>query len=73
MNLTDLLKGRGLRLIDLARTLGVDKATTTRWAQNGVPAERVGDVVRATGIPATEIRPDLASVFTPSPEQQGAS
>lgn len=62
-NLTILLKRQGMRPIDLARALSVDKATVSRWSQKGVPAERIADVARATGISATEIRPDLASVF----------
>lgn len=62
-----LLHSRDLRLVDLARRLKVDKATVTRWARSEVPADRVGDVVRETGIPAAELRPDLAAVFKPAP------
>lgn len=54
-----LLGGKGLRLIDLARALGIDKATVTRWAQKSVPAERVRDVERVTGISRQSLRPDL--------------
>jgi DNA-binding transcriptional regulator YdaS (Cro superfamily) len=61
--LPDLLHIRGLKLVDLARRLKVDKATVTRWSQKEVPADRVADVVRATGIPAEQIRPDMAKIF----------
>jgi DNA-binding transcriptional regulator YdaS (Cro superfamily) len=54
-----LLAEKGLRLIDLARTLGVNKATVTRWSQGDVPAENVLTVERATGIPREKIRPDI--------------
>jgi DNA-binding transcriptional regulator YdaS (Cro superfamily) len=58
-NLQALLAEKGLRLIDLSRTLGVNKATVTRWSQGGVPAENVLTVERATGIPREKIRPDI--------------
>lgn len=57
--LKTLVKARGLKLIDVSRGLGVDKATVTRWAQKRIPAERVVDVERLTGIPRHELRPDL--------------
>ena len=60
--LKTLLSGQGLRLIDLAKALGIDKATATRWAQKSVPAERVRDVERVTGIPRQNLRPDLFAV-----------
>jgi DNA-binding transcriptional regulator YdaS (Cro superfamily) len=59
-----------MRLIDLARSIGVDKATVTRWAQRRVPAERVQDVEAATGISRHELRPDI---YGPAPETQGAA
>jgi len=54
-----LVRARGLKLIDLSRGLGVDKATVTRWAQKRIPAERVVDIERFTGIPRHDLRPDL--------------
>lgn len=57
--LKTLVKARGLKLIDVSRGLGVDKATVTRWAQKRIPAERVVEVERLTGIPRHELRPDL--------------
>ncbi len=58
-NLQALLAEKGLRLIDLSRILGVNKATVTRWSQRNVPAENVLTVERATGIPRERIRPDI--------------
>lgn len=62
-NLADLLHNRGKRLSDLAKALNVHKATVSRWNVDGVPSGRVEDVERETGIPACDIRPDLARVF----------
>jgi len=67
--LVDLLKDRGIRFIDLATGLGVDKATVTRWGQGEIPVERVRQVSDFTGIPAQVLRPDLASIF----QKRGAS
>lgn len=57
--LTTALKARGLRLIDLANKVGVDKATATRWSQDRVPLKRVFEVEKAVGIPKEELRPDF--------------
>ena len=62
-NLTTLLNARGLRPIDLARLLDVDKSTVSRWAEDGVPFHRILDVERVTGISRAELRPDLAEMF----------
>lgn len=48
-----------MRLSDLARGSGVDKSTVTRWSKSRVPAERVGEVSRITGIPVEVLRPDI--------------
>jgi DNA-binding transcriptional regulator YdaS (Cro superfamily) len=53
------LKDSGIRLVDLAAKLKVNKATVTRWHQKKVPAERVLEVARVTGIPKEKLRPDL--------------
>lgn len=66
--LPELLHGREMKLADLARACGVDKATVTRWSQKKIPADRLADVSRITGIPPHELRPDLADIFGPSPE-----
>jgi DNA-binding transcriptional regulator YdaS (Cro superfamily) len=46
-------------LAQLAKELGVDKSTVTRWASGQVPIDRVNDVSRMTGIPRQELRPDV--------------
>jgi DNA-binding transcriptional regulator YdaS (Cro superfamily) len=66
-NLSALLKNRGLRLIDLARKLGVNKATVSRWAEKKVPTERLADVERVTGIAPCDLRPDLAPILGTRP------
>lgn len=62
-SLAELLQHRGMRLIDLARQLDVNKGTVSRWNSDGVPPERLEEVERVTGIPACDIRPDLAQLF----------
>ena len=42
---------------ELARALGVRHPALYQWTR--VPAERVADVERITGIPRHELRPDL--------------
>jgi transcriptional regulator with XRE-family HTH domain len=48
-----------LTLEVLARLLGVDRSTVLRWEERRIPAERVLDVERVTGIPRDKLRPDL--------------
>lgn len=47
----------------LASELGIARRTLFAWKSRGVPAERVAAVSAATGIPASELRPDLAAAF----------
>lgn len=61
---------KGLKLSDVARAIGVNKSALTRWKQRRVPAERVLDVERVTGIPRHELRPDLYP--EPAPATPGA-
>lgn len=51
------LQERGKKLSDLASSLNINKSTVSRWKR--VPAERVIEVEKATGIPREEIRPDI--------------
>jgi transcriptional regulator with XRE-family HTH domain len=49
----------------LAEQLGVARHTVLRW-ENGerrVDRSKIADVSRITGIPARELRPDLAELF----------
>jgi DNA-binding transcriptional regulator YdaS (Cro superfamily) len=59
VDLKKLLDSRGMRLIDLARAMDVDKSRVTRWAQKRIPAERAVDVERVTGISRHDLRPDI--------------
>ena len=43
----------------LARLIGVNRSTFLRWEDRRVPAERVLDVERITGVPRHALRPDL--------------
>ena len=67
LTLSEKLRERDMRLVDLARAVGVDKATVTRWSKKRVPQDRIAEVSKATGIPPAEIRPDLADIFAPTP------
>lgn len=60
--LYDLLATKGLRPVDLAGSLNVDRATITRWAHGRIPAERAIDIEKATGIPRASLRPDLYAI-----------
>jgi DNA-binding transcriptional regulator YdaS (Cro superfamily) len=59
----------------LARLLNISRSAITHW--DLIPPDRVADVASATGIPAAELRPDLAKLFVPvqparAPEQAPA-
>lgn len=58
-NLKAVIRQRGVRLVALAAAANVHKATVTRWMQQRIPAERVLEVERITGVPRHELRPDL--------------
>lgn len=58
-SLKTLLKRQNIKPATLAREVGVDKSQVTRWAQKKVPAERVLDIERITGISRHELRPDV--------------
>jgi len=57
-NLTgmDAVKDR-MPLARLAREIGITRGAVAQWDR--VPAERLGDVARVTGIPMEALRPDL--------------
>ena len=54
-----LVEAKGLRFADLARGLRVDKSTITKWSNGRIPAERVLEVERLTGISRADLRPDI--------------
>jgi DNA-binding transcriptional regulator YdaS (Cro superfamily) len=50
------VKAMGTRYA-LAKALGVEPSTVQRWQR--IPAERVVEVERVTGVPREQLRPDL--------------
>lgn len=46
-----------MSLARLAREIGITRGAVAQWDK--VPAERIGDVSRVTGIPFDRLRPDL--------------
>lgn len=52
-------RAHGLTLEALGQRLSVDKTTVMRWEARRVPADRVLDVERVTGISRELLRPDL--------------
>ena len=47
----------------LAEKLGIKRRTIFVWRLRGFPAERLAEVAHLTGIPAAELRPDIAEAF----------
>lgn len=58
-SLTAYRKSHSLTLESLGVRLGVGAAAVCKWERRRIPAERVLDVERLTGIPRHELRPDL--------------
>jgi DNA-binding transcriptional regulator YdaS (Cro superfamily) len=48
-----------LTLDRLAVAFGVNKTTVMRWEEGRIPAERVLEIERITGVSRHELRPDL--------------
>lgn len=73
MDIRAALRSNGHRQRDVAARLGVTEPTVSRWIawardhETGVPipADALPVLAEMTGIPATELRPDLARVFAP--------
>ena len=63
MKTKHLIVKSGLSQRALAQAIGVSDAVISKWLARRIPAERVADVSAATGIPAAELRPDLAATF----------
>lgn len=65
----------GKTLEDAAKSLGVNKTTLLRWEDGSVqiPAERVIEVERVTGISRHVLRPDLSSIFIGPAAEEGAA
>lgn len=66
--LREYLNGERGRRSALAARLKISPSAISMWDQ--VPTDRVSAVAGFTGIPAEELRPDLAALFAPtSPDQ----
>lgn len=61
--LLDYLNSERGRRFKLATALGISPSAISMWKQ--VPAERAADVAQATGIPLTDLRPDIFVARTP--------
>lgn len=72
-NLTGMERLRAERgmMARVARGLGVRSSAVAVWAR--VPAERVVEVERITGIPREQLRPDLYRVVNATPADQDAA
>jgi DNA-binding transcriptional regulator YdaS (Cro superfamily) len=57
--IAEFRRAEGLTLEALGQRLSVDKSTVMRWETRRVPADRVLDVERVTGISRQLLRPDL--------------
>ncbi len=51
----------------LARSIGITRAAICQWER--IPAGRVVEIERLTGVPRQELRPDL---YEPAPDQSNA-
>lgn len=58
--LKSFLKSKHGNLTFLANSLGITPSAIAQWRQ--VPAERVPDISKLTGIPRHDLRPDLYEV-----------
>lgn len=66
--LTEYRKAGNLSRKDLAEILGVERMTVYRWETGArkIDHELVPAISEKTGIPKSELRPDLAALFTES-------
>lgn len=58
MDIGELCKKAGMTRKQLGDLVGVKQPTVSLW-KNGVPPKHVAVVSKATGIPPSEIRPDI--------------
>lgn len=72
-HLTAWLKAERGRLSRLSEALGITPGAISQWQE--VPAERMGDIARFTGIALRQLRPDIfeASSRPAKPQQERAA
>lgn len=58
-NVRSARKARSVKLNAILSGLSISKETWFRWERTQIPAERVVEVEGVTGIPRSELRPDL--------------
>lgn len=65
--LKDYRTGRGLTQDALAKELGVHAITVSRWETGArqIETDLVPRIAEKTGIPPSDLRPDLASIINP--------
>lgn len=59
MTILAIRESRGLTCEQAALLANVHFTTWARWERNGLPAARVLEVEKATGIPRQQLRPDM--------------
>jgi len=57
--LYDALHARNITPAGLAKAIGRHRVAVSRWNKGRIPAETVRQIEAATGIPASDLRPDL--------------
>lgn len=68
-HLTAWIKAKRGRLSRLSEELRITAGAISQWKE--VPAERMGDVARFTGIPLRKLRPDIfEKAVKPQPSQR---
>jgi len=55
----------------LARLLNITRSAVTHW--DLIPPDRLRAVAAVTGIPASDLRPDLADILKPAPAEADAA
>jgi DNA-binding transcriptional regulator YdaS (Cro superfamily) len=63
MSLSKHLRRPGVTAVSIAQQMGVSHTSVLRWAAGSVPVKRLPELARVTGIPARDLRPDLAHLL----------
>lgn len=59
MDLKTYMSVQKVSQVQLASLLGVTQGAISQWLSNRIPAERVLDIERNTGVSRHDLRPDL--------------